>query len=248
MPEIRRNPPPYAQIAQAIRDRIHGGSLEPGDAVPSVRELSEQWGVSRATADKALSALRSEGLVEAVPGIGTRVRPQVPTVQAGGNRFRRMLTTGRATREGERSEILSSEMAQAPADVAQALRLEPGAAVVRRRRRFLDDTGVTAISTSWLPGELADAVPALLRTDPIPGGTVGAIREATGRQPGVGTDSASARLVSDEEARELGLDVPQAVLVTTALVCDEDGRPLEYGVDLIRPGLTWSMGYDLSLT
>lgn len=247
MPEIRRHAAPYAQIAQSIRDQIHSGALRPGDAVPSVRDLSSSWKVSRATADKALSALRSEGLVEAVPGVGTRVRTQVPTVQDGGTRVRRMLSVGRATREGERSEILGSELATAPADVADALRIDPGAPVVRRQRRFLDDSGVAAVSTSWLPGALADAVPALLRTERVPGGTIGAVREATGRQPGPVTCSATARLVTGQEAELLGLEMPQAVLVMTTSVCDEDGRPMEYGVDLIRPGLTWSTGYDMSL-
>jgi GntR family transcriptional regulator len=235
------------QVIAHIKGQIERGDLAPGDTIPSDRQLAAEWGISRATAQKVVTALRAEGLVESEYGVGTRVRYQVPTAQAGGARFRRMLTIGRATREGERSEILSSELVDAPADVADALGIEPGAPVIRRRRRFLDDQGVTAVSTSWLPGNLADAVPALLRTDPLPGGTIGAVQEATGRQPGQGTDSATARLVTEEEAAELGLDMPQAVLVTTAKLSDEDGQPLEYGVDLIRPGLTWSTGYDLSM-
>lgn len=189
MAELQRVPAPYAQIAQRIRDEIHSGTLQPGDRVPSVRELSKEYGVSRATADKALSALRSEGLVIAVTGVGTQVADQVPTVQTGGVRFRRMLSIGRATRVGERSEILSAELAPAPDDVAAALAIEVGAPAVRRQRRFLDEEGVAAISTSWLAGELADAVPALLSPERIQGGTIGAVSAATGRQPAPGLDT-----------------------------------------------------------
>lgn len=246
MPRIERNPPPYMQVIAHIKSQIERGDLGPGDMIPSDRQLAADWGISRATAQKVVTALRAEGLVESEYGVGTRVRRQVPTVQHGGTRFRRMLTIGRATREGERSEILGSELTTAPDDVAAALGLDPGAHAVRRRRRFLDDSGVTAISTSWLAGALAEAVPALLSAEPIPGGTLTAVIEATGRQPGTVTDSATARLLTVEEAEALGLDLPQAVLVTTSTLCDEDGKVIEYGVDLIRPGLTWSIGSDLS--
>lgn len=246
MAELQRVPAPYAQIAQRIRDEIHAGTLQPGDRVPSVRELSKEYGVSRATADKALSALRSEGLVIAVTGVGTQVADQVPSVQTGGVRFRRMLSIGRATRVGERSEILSAELVPAPDDVAAALALEVGAPAVRRRRRFLDEEGVAAISTSWLAGELADAVPALLSPERIQGGTIGAVSAATGRQPAPGLDTAKARLATADEAEALGLDQPSAVLVVEARLSDEDGKPLEFGVDVIGPDRPWSVGYDLS--
>lgn len=247
MAEIKRAPAPYAQIAQHIRDTIHSGQLRPGDRVPSVRDLASEYGVSRATADKALSALRSEGLVVAVTGIGTIVAEQPPTVQGGGARFRRMLSTGRATRAGERSEIISSELVPAPDDVAAALRVSVGASVVRRVRRFTDDDGVAALSTSWLPGDLAEAAPALLETSSIPGGTLGAVRAATGRQPASGVDTATARLATDDEAEHLGLPQPSAVMVVETRLSDEDGVPLEYGVDVIGPGRPWAVGYDLSL-
>lgn len=246
MAELQRVPAPYAQIAQRIRDEIHSGTLRPGERVPSVRELAAEYGVSRATADKALSALRSEGLVIAVTGIGTQVADQVPTVQTGGVRFRRMLSIGRATRVGERSEILSAELVPAPDNVAAALAIDPGASAVRRCRRFIDEDGVAAISTSWLAGELAEAVPALLSTERIQGGTIGAISAATGRQPAPGLDTARARLASDDEAEALGLTQPSAVLVVEARLSDEDGKPLEFGVDVIGPDRPWSVGYDLS--
>jgi|SRR5690606_17793399 len=246
MAAIQRVPAPYAQIAQIIRDDIHAGRLRPGDRVPSVRDLASTYGVSKATADKALSALRSEGLVIAVTGVGTVVSEQ-PTLQTGGARFRRMLSAGRATREGERSEIIAAELIPAPEAVAAALRVDAGSPVVRRVRRFIDGDGVAALSTSWLPGDLADAVPALLSTASIPGGTIGAVRAATGRQPASGVDTAMARLATAEEADQLDVSQPVAVMVIETRLSDEDGAPLEYGVDVIAPGRRWAAGYNLSL-
>lgn len=65
--------PPYLRIAAELRRRIDSGELAPGDRVPSTRRITEEWGVAMATATKALAALNQEGLVRAVPGVGTVV-------------------------------------------------------------------------------------------------------------------------------------------------------------------------------
>ncbi|SEE79408.1 transcriptional regulator, TetR family [Streptomyces sp. 2131.1] len=76
--------PPYLRIAGEIRRRIAAGELSPGDRVPSTRRITQEWGVAMATATKALAALNQEGLVRAVPGVGTvvaesgRARPAAP--------------------------------------------------------------------------------------------------------------------------------------------------------------------------
>ncbi|WP_371677759.1 GntR family transcriptional regulator [Streptomyces sp. NBC_01276] len=74
---------PYARIAAELRGRIESGELRPGDRVPSTRAITRRWGVAMATASKALAALGQEGLVRAVPGVGTVVaaapaRPAAP--------------------------------------------------------------------------------------------------------------------------------------------------------------------------
>ncbi|GII62988.1 GntR family transcriptional regulator [Sphaerisporangium krabiense] len=70
--------PPYLRIAGEIRRRIATGELRAGDPVPSTREITRRWGVAMATATKALTALRQEGLVRAVPGVGTVVQAPPP--------------------------------------------------------------------------------------------------------------------------------------------------------------------------
>ncbi|MFE9631786.1 TetR/AcrR family transcriptional regulator C-terminal domain-containing protein [Streptomyces sp. NPDC006463] len=65
--------PPYLRIVAAIRRRIADGELAPGERIPSTRQIAAEWGVALATATKALTTLRLEGLVEARPRIGTVV-------------------------------------------------------------------------------------------------------------------------------------------------------------------------------
>jgi AcrR family transcriptional regulator len=63
----------YTRIVADIRARIAAGDLRPGDRVPSARQITREWGVAIATATKAHAVLRRDGLVRAVPGIGTVV-------------------------------------------------------------------------------------------------------------------------------------------------------------------------------
>ncbi len=65
--------PPYARIAAELRAQIERGELRPGQRVPSTREITGRWGVAMATATKVLAALRQDGLVHPVPGVGTVV-------------------------------------------------------------------------------------------------------------------------------------------------------------------------------
>ena len=54
------------------------GDFTAGDRFPSERDLAERYEVSRATANKVISALVAEGLLELQKGIGTRIRKQKP--------------------------------------------------------------------------------------------------------------------------------------------------------------------------
>ena len=69
--------PPYREIADRIRDKISADGY-PGGKIPSERALIRQYGVSRATATKALAALESEGLIVRRRGAGAFVKPQKP--------------------------------------------------------------------------------------------------------------------------------------------------------------------------
>src|SRR2546425_41713 len=67
--------PAYQRIQGVIRKRIDSGQLQPGDAVPSERDLAKTHHVSLMTARHALAFLEREGLVERRRGIGTFVAP-----------------------------------------------------------------------------------------------------------------------------------------------------------------------------
>ncbi|MCR1980816.1 FadR family transcriptional regulator [Cellulosimicrobium cellulans] len=61
------------QVADAIRDDILARELQPGDRLPSERELCESYGVSRTVVREAVRALTAKGIVTATPGSGLNV-------------------------------------------------------------------------------------------------------------------------------------------------------------------------------
>lgn len=65
--------PIWKQIEQEIRRLVALGRLSPGEAVPSVREVSKELRVNPATVQKAYQRLCDEGLLAVRRGEGTFV-------------------------------------------------------------------------------------------------------------------------------------------------------------------------------
>lgn len=72
--------PLYRQLADAIYADIVAGSPEPGERLPTVRELAERMGLARGTIKRAYEELERMGAVEMTQGRGTFVcyRPAAP--------------------------------------------------------------------------------------------------------------------------------------------------------------------------
>src|SRR5512142_1084336 len=66
-PRVQRVASPRTQIANFYRTEILEGRLADGDRLPTVREMTEEWGVSSATCVKAVAVLQAEGLVRTSP-------------------------------------------------------------------------------------------------------------------------------------------------------------------------------------
>jgi DNA-binding GntR family transcriptional regulator len=68
------DPRAYVRLASQLRQQITDGKLSPGQPTPSITTLTQDHGVARQTAAKALHLLEAEGLVYRVPGLGYYVR------------------------------------------------------------------------------------------------------------------------------------------------------------------------------
>ena len=69
-----RDPRPiYEQVKFGLRRLILSGAMQPGERLPSVRELSAQLAVNPNTVQRAYRALEAEGYICSVPGKGSFV-------------------------------------------------------------------------------------------------------------------------------------------------------------------------------
>ncbi|MFG2693006.1 GntR family transcriptional regulator [Kitasatospora sp. NPDC048407] len=65
--------PTYQQIVQQTKHALRLGALQPGDRLPTAREVVERTAVNANTVLKAYRELEREGLVAPRPGLGTFV-------------------------------------------------------------------------------------------------------------------------------------------------------------------------------
>jgi DNA-binding transcriptional MocR family regulator len=72
----------YEQVATKIARSIEDGTLRAGDRIPSVRQSSQQYGVSISTVLQAFFLLENRGLVEARPQSGFYVKPRLKALPA----------------------------------------------------------------------------------------------------------------------------------------------------------------------
>ncbi|MFD0417301.1 GntR family transcriptional regulator [Streptomyces sp. NPDC127108] len=233
---------PYRRIAAQIMERIDRGELRPGDHVPSVSKIRDAEGVSTATAARVAAVLRAEGYAESVPGVGTIVIERKGLI-AGADRLGRLRAGGDGL-DNDTVEFLGAGLESASQEVADALGLDEGAQVVRRRRRYLDTLGVKTVSTTWIEGSIAERAPELLRPEKLPKMTFGAIEDATGRRASRQRDTIAIREVPADVAEHLGVEPGTKTLVVVNHYWDQYGEPSEYAVDYHGPGRELQREYD----
>ena len=68
----------YMQLVQQVKQALRLGRLEPGEQLPTVREVAEALAINPHTVLKAYRELELAGLVDGRAGLGTFVRRSVP--------------------------------------------------------------------------------------------------------------------------------------------------------------------------
>ena len=73
--------PIYSQIIDGIREQIASGVLQPGEKLPSVRELASSLAINPNTIQRSYRSLELEGWIATVPGKGCFVCGNQQTMQ-----------------------------------------------------------------------------------------------------------------------------------------------------------------------
>ena len=242
--------PPYAQIAAALREAINVGRFGPGDRLPSESELTQHYGVARMTVRQAIQELKTEGLVTSEHGRGVFVRA-VPVVRRlASERFARQhRDRGKAAflAEAEKAgyapgvDSIRVHEEPAPADAAERLKIETGAPVIVRDRRYLANGEPVEIATSYIPVEVASGT-AIVENDSGPGGIYARLEES-GHPLDRFVEEVAARMPTPAERRALQLPPGVPVLTVLRTAYDTAGRPVEV-CDTVKAAYAYVLEYD----
>jgi GntR family transcriptional regulator len=144
--------PLYQQIKGLILQSLQAGEWKPGESIPSEMDLAARYRVSQGTVRKAIDELAAENLVVRRQGKGTFVATHAE--QHVQYRFLRLVPdSGDPDSEGPAHRtVLDCKRVRATAEVARALQLRTGDAVVQVRRTLAFGEVPTILEDLWLPG------------------------------------------------------------------------------------------------
>ena len=143
--------PLYSQIKGLILQSLQSGEWKPGEAIPSEMDLAARYRVSQGTVRKAIDELAAGNLVVRRQGKGTFVATHA--AQHVQFRFLKLVPdNGTPGSEGPaQREIIDCRRTRASADVARALGLRGGDAVLQARRVLSFAGTPTILEDIWLP-------------------------------------------------------------------------------------------------
>ncbi len=147
-PDANSATPLYLQLAGKLAVGIHSGLWQPNEALPAERVLSEELGISRFTARRALDVLCEREILTRRHGSGTYVNPNLPRPLSHLTNFSEELRQ-RGFEPG--SQWISREIGLADKEETRALALPPNSMVARLKRLRTADRMVLAIECSTIP-------------------------------------------------------------------------------------------------
>lgn len=241
----------YREVADRIRNSIEQGTYQRGELLPTEDKLADHLGVHRATVNKALKVLVAEGLVRVHRGKGTYVT-EIPIIHraAVGRQRRETREAGdargafdaelRALGLNPRSDVVP-ERAEASAEVAEALGVEEGTAVLARRRTMYANDVPVQLAVSYFLWSIAEGTP-LAEVDTGPGGVYSRLAEL-GHAPASFTEKLRVRPPTAEEANRLKLSPDQRVMAITRVARTSDDQAIEVN-DIVLPAHLWELSYE----
>lgn len=221
--------PLYYQIKARILEAIETGQLRPGDRVPSERDLTGQFGVSRMTARQALTELENQGYLYRVQGKGTFVAtPKLEQPLLGLTSFtedmrRRGLEPG--------AQIIAAAEVPAGRKVARALGVGEATPVYRLERLRLAGGLPMALEVSHVQAALA---PGLLEQQGLHQSLYSLLSARFGVRLVGATQSLEAVAANAYEAEVLHVKEGAPLLLLERTARDAQDRPVEFVRSLYR--------------
>jgi GntR family transcriptional regulator len=199
-----------------------------GGAIPSERQLSQDFGVSRLTVRAAIDELAREGYLVRRRGSGTFVsEPKIAqelTMSSFSEEMRR-----RGMRPG--SKTLSLEITHAGAYLGRCLHVSPSERIVIAKRLRLADDETMAIEMLHVPEAL---VPGLTRTDFDQTSFYDLLHDRYGIEIVGGVQTIEPTVTNDEESEILGVPLHSPAFQFERTTRSEDGTIVEFVRSIYR--------------
>jgi len=216
--------PRWRIIADTLSAEIGAGKWKPGDRLPGEYALADRFDVNRHTLRQAVSHLENEGLLRAEQGRGIFV-PDPPIHYAVTPRTRYSDNIGQAQRRPSRRLLKAAEV---PADAvtAAALQVPMDTPLIWLETLSLADERPVGIVSHYFPQARVPDIAEAFRTERS---ITAALRKCGVADYKRRTTRISAQLISNADARILGVRRGRAVLVTDSINVEPDGRPIDFG-------------------
>lgn len=221
--------PKYIQIQESITSWINTGDIKAGDLVPSERELSERFGVSRMTVRQAVSSLVSFGILHREQGVGTFVAE--PKIEHDIGHL--VSFTESALREGLKpsGKLLEFEQIMADAKLAGALQIGLGQKVYHLVRVRYGNNEPMVLERCYFP---VGKFPGIERFDLENQSLYRIWREEYRIVFGKMHQSLEPIAADEFEARALDVALGFLMMLVERVTYDIEGTPVEYAKDAHR--------------
>jgi GntR family transcriptional regulator len=226
----RNSPVPrYHQLKEILRERVRTGEWQPGDLIPSERELGEHYSISRMTARQAITELVNEGIFYREQGKGTFVARNKITQQL----LRLTGFTEDISARGQRpsTHVLSAQTCPADEETAEHLQMQVGEPVVYLQRLRLADGEPLAIEHSRLHFRGCER---LLDEDLETTSLYQLLESRFGVPLMEAEQELEAGLAGSEDAKLLKVSIGSPVLFTQRTTYTDRNQPIEYARAVYR--------------
>lgn len=215
----------YIQIADELRTNIEEAIYQPGDKLPTEKNLSARFNVNRHTIRNAISLLKKEGLIRVDRGRGMFVA-KTPIKYPIGERVR---YNESLEAQGIKASYEKLKAIEIPAGgaIADALKIDIGAPVVLIERIGLANDRPISIGSSYFPAEL---FPHLIKFWDSYSSISKLLKEIYDRDHIRRSTTVCARIVREADARLLQIPANYPILLARSINCDRDDTVVEYGV------------------
>lgn len=214
--------PLYSRFEELVRERIDAGEWPAGTLIPSERELSAEFGLSRATTRKALDRLVAEGVLRKEARRGTYVAEPKTVFEA--LTLRGFSSQALEAGASPASRLIRFERVVPAAQVASRLDVPTSQLVyLIERLRTVDGTPV-ALHQSHVPMHLA---PELQQEDLESRSLYEVLSSRYGLRVDHAQETLESSLATQYEAVVLGVQPGAPMLLLNIRLVTTDGRPLE---------------------